>query len=92
MALEAPIVATDLPAIREVVADGTTALLVPPGRPAALAAALSTTLADPASAVRARRARDRFLERFTVDRVADGMAAFYERALATRRAALTRGG
>jgi glycosyltransferase involved in cell wall biosynthesis len=92
MALEAPIVATDLPAIREVVADGTTAMLVPPGRPAALAAALTTTLTDPASAARARRARDRFLEHFTIDRVADGMVAFYERALATRRAALTRGG
>jgi glycosyltransferase involved in cell wall biosynthesis len=82
MALEAPVVASDLPAIREVVADGATALLVPPEQPVALAAAVAATLADPASAAeRARRARERFRERFTIDRVADGMVEFYRRAL-----------
>jgi glycosyltransferase involved in cell wall biosynthesis len=83
MALETPVVASDLPAVREAVAD--TALLVPPERPDALAAAVAATLADPAAAARrARRARERFLREFTVDRVADAMADLYRRALAGR--------
>jgi glycosyltransferase involved in cell wall biosynthesis len=78
-------VTSDLPAVREVVTHGDTALLVPPDRPAELAAAVTATLADPAgSASRARRARERFLASFTVDRVADAMAGFYRRALAAR--------
>jgi glycosyltransferase involved in cell wall biosynthesis len=83
MALEAPIVASDLPAVREVV--GADALLVPPDRPDALAAAVTAALADPDGAARrAARARERFLATFTIDRVADGMAGFYRRALAGR--------
>lgn len=91
MALEAPIVASDLPAVREAVGD--TALLVPPERPAELAAAVTATLADPAAAAsRGRRARERFLAGFTVDRVADAMADLYRRALAGRgRPAATAG-
>jgi glycosyltransferase involved in cell wall biosynthesis len=85
MALEAPIVASDLPAVREVVAHGDSALLVPPDRPADLAAAITVTLTDPAGAAsRARRARERFLATFTIDRVADAMADLYRRALAGR--------
>jgi glycosyltransferase involved in cell wall biosynthesis len=83
MALEAPIVASDLPAVREVV--GGDALLVSPDRPDALAAAVTAALADPDGAARrAARARERFLATFTIDRVADGMAGFYRRALAGR--------
>jgi glycosyltransferase involved in cell wall biosynthesis len=41
-----PIVASDLPAIREVLTHGTTALLVRPGDPEALSAALRTLAAD----------------------------------------------
>jgi glycosyltransferase involved in cell wall biosynthesis len=86
MALEAPIVASDLPAVREVVgADGERALLVPPDRPAVLADALLRTLADPvAAAARASAARERFLETFTLDRVADATVSFYDRALSGR--------
>jgi glycosyltransferase involved in cell wall biosynthesis len=85
MALEAPIVASDLPAVREVVTHGDSALLVAPDRPAELAAAVTATLADPAGAAsRARRGRERFLASFTVDRVADAMAGLYRRALAGR--------
>jgi glycosyltransferase involved in cell wall biosynthesis len=83
MALEAPIVASDLPAVREVVTDEVTALLVPPDRPDALATVVAATLADPAAAVnRARRARRRFLEWYGIDRVADEMLRFYRHALA----------
>jgi phosphatidylinositol alpha-mannosyltransferase len=39
-------VASDLPAFREVLTDGVSALLVPPGDPAALAAALGTVRDD----------------------------------------------
>lgn len=46
MALGAPVLAADIPTVREI-ADGTVEL-VPPNDPAALAAALETLLADPA--------------------------------------------
>jgi glycosyltransferase involved in cell wall biosynthesis len=49
LALGRPIVASDLPAIREVVGPGE-AVLVPPGDPRALAAALTDLAADPARA------------------------------------------
>jgi glycosyltransferase involved in cell wall biosynthesis len=52
LTLGRPIVASDLPAIREILEDGTTALLVPPGDPGALAAALGRLAADPALASR----------------------------------------
>ncbi|HZA85174.1 MAG TPA: glycosyltransferase [Actinomycetes bacterium] len=82
MALEAPVVASDLPTLEGAATDGDTAILVPPADPARLAAAVVATLADPAAAQRrAERARERFLERFTVDRVADQMVGFYDRAL-----------
>jgi glycosyltransferase involved in cell wall biosynthesis len=84
MALEAPVVASDLPMVREAVTDGVTARLVPVDRPAALAAAILEVLADPdAAAARAARARADFLERFTVERAADGMVALYRRALSS---------
>jgi glycosyltransferase involved in cell wall biosynthesis len=90
MALQAPVVASDLPTLADAATDGDTALLVPPADPPRLAAAIMATLADPAAAqARAERAHRRFLERFTIDRVADQMLAFYERAL--RRPADGRG-
>jgi glycosyltransferase involved in cell wall biosynthesis len=81
MALEAPIVASDLPAIREAVGrDG--GRLVPSGDPNALAAALIEALTDRREAsARARTARIRFLERYTIERVSHQMLAFYDRAL-----------
>jgi glycosyltransferase involved in cell wall biosynthesis len=52
MAAGRPLVASDLPSSREVMRDGETALLVPPGDPAALAAALRRLLEDRALAGR----------------------------------------
>jgi glycosyltransferase involved in cell wall biosynthesis len=46
LTLGRPIVASDLPAIREVLTDGRTALLVPPGDPQALARALTRVAID----------------------------------------------
>jgi glycosyltransferase involved in cell wall biosynthesis len=84
MALEVPIVASDLPGVREVV-DDTTAVLVPPSDSFALAEGVVRVLRDRAgSANRARAARARFLDAFTVDRVATQMISFYERSLRTR--------
>jgi glycosyltransferase involved in cell wall biosynthesis len=81
MALEAPIVASNLPAVREVVTPNE-ARLVPPSDAAALADAISDTLADRAGAQRrAVAARDRFLTEFTIERTAKAMVAFYERSL-----------
>jgi glycosyltransferase involved in cell wall biosynthesis len=81
MALEAPIVATDIPPVREAVGEGC-ALLVPVERPEAFADAVIALLESPDAATeRARRARARFLERFTIDRSVAGMLAFYERAI-----------
>jgi glycosyltransferase involved in cell wall biosynthesis len=58
MAAERPIVASDLPAIREVLRDGENALLVEPGNPQAFVEAIARLQKDPALASRlARRAR-----------------------------------
>jgi glycosyltransferase involved in cell wall biosynthesis len=85
MALGAPIVASDVPPVREAVRDGVSARLVPPGEPEALALAITATLQDPAGAAeRAATARAEFEARFTIRRAADGMLAFYEHALSTR--------
>jgi glycosyltransferase involved in cell wall biosynthesis len=51
-----PIVATDLPSSREVLRDGETALLAPPGDASALAAAIRRLLEDRALAERLARA------------------------------------
>lgn len=56
MAAGRPIVASDLPALREVVEHGGTAILVAPGSPRALAAGLRCVLDDPAGAERMARA------------------------------------
>jgi glycosyltransferase involved in cell wall biosynthesis len=79
-ALEAPIVATDLPAVREITGlDG--ALLVAPD-PASLADALVAVVRDPdAARQRAVQARTRFEAHFTTARTAGAMRDFYERAL-----------
>jgi glycosyltransferase involved in cell wall biosynthesis len=81
MALEAPIVATDIAPIVEVAGDDVCARLVRPDDASALAAAMFETLAGDGRAARVAAARERFLTRFTIDRVAEEMVAFYGRAL-----------
>jgi glycosyltransferase involved in cell wall biosynthesis len=65
MAAGLPVVASDVGGVAELVADGETGLLVPPGDPAALAAALARVLDDRGlrgrmGAAGRARARDRF--------------------------------
>lgn len=81
MALEAPIVASDLPAIREVVGPDH-ALLAPPGDGALLADSILVALGDPAlRRSLAESAYQRFMDEFTIERIADEMVAFYGRAV-----------
>jgi glycosyltransferase involved in cell wall biosynthesis len=85
MALECPIVVSDLPSLREVV-DHSTAVLVPPDDAGALGAAVVRTLSTgDDTRRRANAARRRFLERFTVDTIAAQMLCFYSRSLASSR-------
>lgn len=78
MAAGVPIVATDVGACREVLADGALAQLVPPADPPALAAGIAAVLADPvAAARRAAAARQRACRDFSVAM----MAAAYGRDL-----------
>jgi len=85
MAMQVPIVASDLPEVREVV-DDSTAILVPPESPERLARAIASVLRDRnGAASRAEAARQRFLEHFTVQNTARQMVEFYERALAAAR-------
>jgi glycosyltransferase involved in cell wall biosynthesis len=82
MALEAPIVTSDLPTLRESIPDEDYAMLVQPERPEALAAAILATLTDSEGAKeRTDRARQRFVEHFTIDDVAERMVDLYVRAL-----------
>jgi len=84
MALEAPIVATDIPAVREVLGDRDAAILAPPDDAPALARAMAVVLDDPGSQARVARARAHFLDCYPVDRIADRMVALYERAMRDR--------
>src|SRR5581483_12007044 len=56
LAVGRPIVASDLPSLREVLTDERTALLVPPGDAAALAAALDRLAHDPSLSAALRQA------------------------------------
>jgi glycosyltransferase involved in cell wall biosynthesis len=68
------IVASDIDGIPEDVTDGDSALLVPAGQPAALAAALARVLADAELRARlGRRARETFVERFSAGALVAGL-------------------
>ena len=84
MAMNVPIVASDIPALREVLEEGVAGVLVPPGQPAALAAALVDVLSDPETALEmAERARQRFENNYSAEASVEGMLALYEQLLRT---------
>jgi glycogen synthase len=88
MACETPVVASAVGGIVEVVEDGRTGDLVPPGRPEALAAALRRVLADPARGRALGQAgRRRVEERFSWASVAERTAEAYAEAVAEFRRA-----
>jgi glycosyltransferase involved in cell wall biosynthesis len=78
MALGLPVIASNLPALREVVDDGRSGLLVPPCSAQAIVDAVTTVLAAPHQG-RAMGSRGRaiFEERFTLERSARRMLALY---------------
>jgi glycosyltransferase involved in cell wall biosynthesis len=85
MALERPIVATDLAPVREVVEGDRAARLVPPASPPDLARALSELLDRQAVAEALGRAgREIFERRFTLGRSTARMVALYRRVVARR--------
>lgn len=78
MLVGTPVICSSAGGLTEVVEDGVTGRVVPPGDAPALAAALRDCLADPAkSAAMARRAREEALRRFTFERqIADTLAVY----------------
>lgn len=86
MAASRPIVASRVSAIPEIVTDGETGLLAPPGDSARLTDALLTLLRDPARAQEmGRRGRQRLAQQFTVARMVEQTQAVYESLMAGRR-------
>ena len=82
MALGLPVVASDIPVIREVAAES--ALLTPVGSSHELAEAMTTLLNNPGEATRlADIGRKRFEANFTIESVADRMAGFYRSVIST---------
>jgi glycosyltransferase involved in cell wall biosynthesis len=82
MALEVPIVASDIPPVREALGDPSLAELFRPGDVAGLAAAVIRALNDPAAGQqRATQARERFIAQYDVAGVAERMVNFYRNAL-----------
>jgi glycogen synthase len=91
MACGTPVVATRVGGIPEVVVDGETGLLVEPGDPAALAAALRRVLDDPTRAARMGEAGRRRVEAsFSWDRIAERTLEVYREAIEVHRRARAR--
>ncbi len=85
-----PVVATNVGGLPEVVEDGVTGILVPPGDSEALAEGLIRLLSDADLRRRMGRAgQDRVRSEFTVDRIVDQTLAVYESVI--RNARVSRG-
>lgn len=78
MAAGRPVVATRVGGVLDVVAEGRTGLLVPPGDAAALSEAMETLAGEPERAQgMARAGRERAMEKFGVDRMVAAYAEVY---------------
>jgi glycosyltransferase involved in cell wall biosynthesis len=87
MAAGLPVVATDVGGIPELVVDGLTGRLVPPGDAVALGRALLDMLDEPTRAAECGRAgRHRIEQKYSMDRMVDRFATLYLSELAARRA------
>lgn len=78
-----PTVGAAVDGVPEAVADGITGILVPPGRPLELAAAVARLATDRDLARQMGAAGMARAQQFTPERFADGVAAVYERLLAS---------
>ena len=83
MAAGRPIVASDLPALREIVEQGRTATLVAPGDPEALAAGVRSLLDDPVRADRIARAAFDAVERYSWARRAERLERLFDEVTGT---------
>ena len=82
MASARPVVATRITGVPELVEDGTSGLLVPPGDPEALADAIATLVADPEARARMGAAgRARVTASFDVDREAARLKGLFAAAM-----------
>jgi glycosyltransferase involved in cell wall biosynthesis len=88
MAAGKAVIASRTGGVPEIVADGETGLLVPPGNIPELATALQKLAADPALRERLGRAGRERVKNFTWDAVATAYRGIYDAALATRRGAM----
>jgi glycosyltransferase involved in cell wall biosynthesis len=87
-----PVVASAIGGLEDTVLHDRTGLVVPPGEPSALAAALNELLADPERArALGRAARERVTAHFTWDRIAHVLAGYYDALHASARERSDRG-
>ncbi len=85
MAAGAAVVATDVGGTSEAMSSGVNGLLVKPGHPASMAAAISRLLDEPAFARwLGARARQTIVDRFSLDRMVSATEALYDRLLTTK--------
>jgi glycosyltransferase involved in cell wall biosynthesis len=79
-----PVIASDLPVVRELAANGEHLLTVPPDDPAALALALWNVARDPGAAICRARAGRRRVEALSWRSSTDRLLAVYDDMLASR--------
>lgn len=81
MALDKPVIGTNIGGTPEMIAEGETGLLVPPGNPDALADALSrlASLSESERLAMGKRGRERVLARFSLAHMAQEVEALYHR-------------
>jgi glycosyltransferase involved in cell wall biosynthesis len=86
MAASVPVVATDTGGVVEVVANGESGVLVPPGKPAAVADAVVALAGDAAARARfSAAARSRLGEEFDIRRMVPELEDIYEEVLTEQR-------
>jgi glycosyltransferase involved in cell wall biosynthesis len=86
MSAQRPIVATAVGGTPALLANGECGLLVPPGDVQAMAQAITELLTNKTKAEElARRARERFLQEYTIDRTGERYLELYEKAMAQHR-------
>jgi glycosyltransferase involved in cell wall biosynthesis len=83
MALGKPVVASSVPGIQDMVSDGESALLVPPGNPKALASAMQRILDDPSLGRKlGSAAAEQATQRFSLARMCQETEQYFEQVLA----------
>ncbi len=82
MAAGIPVVASGIFGIPELVEDGVTGILVPPGDEQVLARAITSLAGDPVRRVRmGKKSKERFRDRFTIERAVSDTVRIYEELL-----------